>query len=750
MPLRRWTRDARLTFAMRNPLGGFSRVPAAPALTLRDLWPGNPMVGERLVRNQSVFEGTVRPLHHLQWDSPGWPDAYRRWLQGFTWLRDLRELGAESARIKARSMVATWISQPAPDRPVADPSITGTRLAAWLSYYEFFAAAADDDFRQNLMAALIMEARSIMALMPEAAQGWRALAALKGLLAVAVAIPDHQEFLSRYLRLIDQEIEQQFLADGSHITRCPEDQFQAVRELAEMLSILQTARLPLPTRLMEAADRAAPALRAMRHGDGGLMLFNGSRERDPQLIEQVLTRASRSRVVASSLPESGYMRLTSGRTMLFADAAGPAPAGYDRTAHAGMLSFEFSSGRQRIIVNCGASTQRAWAEALHVPAAHSVLEMGGAGPLRRDQNGTILRRPTVTRAHASQDGAHWLHMTHDGYTPQGGGVYSRQIYLGKDGQTLRGEDALQGTDTRNFCVRFHLHPEITVEEIAHGFLLYTQEESWLFQANVPACVEDSIYLGSGQPVPSLQIVLYPPDPPAEPEADPAAEAEEDAERDLYTEADAEAEAASHAMQDYGEGSPYPSEQPAEDNAPYSPDMPQPQDQHRTEGAEAGYDSSSAPGYHDPASGLPYPEEEAGHTAPSGPSAPHAHEEDAFEPLLRDAPPADSWPYQTAGSAQADMAARPSQPEQAAPTMAQALFAEHEPSAGQHPTHQTPPGQSAQGQVRSGEAGPAHAASGQAAAGRPASGAASKTTPEAGPPPKPAMRPVRWALTLMTE
>ena len=32
MPLRRWTRAPRLAYAMRTPLGGFARVPAAPEL----------------------------------------------------------------------------------------------------------------------------------------------------------------------------------------------------------------------------------------------------------------------------------------------------------------------------------------------------------------------------------------------------------------------------------------------------------------------------------------------------------------------------------------------------------------------------------------------------------------------------------------------------------------------------------------------------------------------------------------------
>lgn len=530
MPLRRWTRGPRLAYAMRNPLGGFARVPAAPAVVLRDLWPGNATVGEKLVRNRTEFEGVSRTIQSDVWDDPAWPAAYRRWLQSFCWLQDLRELGAESARIKARTLVSHWIRQPAAERAVTDPSITGARLCAWLGCYEFFAASADDTFRQNLMASLMMEARSIMALMPEAVYGWQALCALKGLLAVAVSIPDYPEFLTRYLRLIDEVITSQILPDGGHVTRNPEHLFLTVKELAEMLYILQVARLPLPTTLVDAANRTVPALRALRHGDGGLALFNGSRERDPQLVELVLNRASRSRVVAASLPESGFARLSSGRTLLIADAAAPAPTGFDHTAHAGMLSFEFSSGKQRLIVNCGASNQKGWAEALRYPAAHSALELGGMSPMTFEANGTISRPPQVSRTHATQDGAHWLDMTHNGYESQGGGVYHRQLYLGRDGRTLRGEEKLEGaTLARSPCVRFHLHPDIMVEPTQNGYLLHSEEESWLFQSDGQISVEESVYLGQGKRTATLQLVLTPPLPLQKDAPSPEHDKEEEAE-----------------------------------------------------------------------------------------------------------------------------------------------------------------------------------------------------------------------------
>ena len=98
----------------------------------------------------------------------------------------------------------------------------------------------------------------------------------------------------------------------------------------------------------------AGALRALRHGDGGLALFNGTKEGLPSLIELVLSQAGRGGRGPSSLPDGGFQRLQAGRSVVIADCGAPPPPGADRHAHAGTLSMELSIGRDRMIVNCGA------------------------------------------------------------------------------------------------------------------------------------------------------------------------------------------------------------------------------------------------------------------------------------------------------------------------------------------------------------------------------------------------------------
>ncbi|MFT8644716.1 heparinase II/III family protein [Gluconacetobacter sp.] len=512
MVLRRWSQDARLSLARLPSLAGLGRVPAAPVHVVRDLWPGDPTSGAQLALGSLTHGGVTRRIGPGRWEDPSYPDSFRAYLHGFTWLRDLRAVGTDSARLQARALVNDWLAHPPTDPMVRDCAVTGARLASWLGHYDFFAASADDGFRHRLMQRLLAEGRTIAALLPPETHDWRALVAFKGLLAAAIAMPEHSGFLSRFMRYLDAELARQIMQDGCHIQRSPEIQFLALRELAEMRAMIQAAQLPLPDSLALALDRMSPVLRALRHGDGGLALFNGSHVGNVAMIEMVLAQSTRSRVVATTMPDGGFIRLQVGRSLLLVDAAAPPPAGFDGLAHAGTLSFEFSVARQRVIVNCGAGQTPEWRRALRESAAHSLLVLEGRSSSDIGPDGGIQRRPPhVTAEQMSQDGAHWLDLSHDGYHAPFGASWRRRLYLGEGGEDLRGEEIVEGERAQSFDLRFHLHPAVGAEWDAEGqiVMLDVGGRIWKFRADGGTlAVEESIYCGAGKPERTRQIVIH--------------------------------------------------------------------------------------------------------------------------------------------------------------------------------------------------------------------------------------------------
>jgi len=512
MDPRRWARDARRAMS-KMPAMRMGRVPDAPSLPVRDPWPGNPARGARLLKDELELAGAVRRLAPGGWGDTAGHELMRAHAHGFTWLRDLRALGTDAARARARALVADWIAAPHLERLAHRPDVAGARIAAWLGHYDFFAASADDGFRSRMMARLVADARMLAASLPTEELDARALTALKGLIAAAVALPDHAAFLTRTLRFLPQEIARQVLPDGCHAERSPAAQLAALQDLTEIRSLMQAAQVQPPAALASAIERMAPALRALRHGDGGLALFNGAKEEQAALIDLVLIQAGRGGRAPAGLTEGGFHRLQAGRSVLVVDCGAPPPPGLDRLAHAGTLSLELSVGKDRLVVNCGAAPAAgpAWRDATRASAAHSTLVIAdtSSSELRAAGLGRHPGQVDVQRQEAN--GAHWLEASHDGYKAAFGAVHRRRLYMAESGEDVRGEDAVEGPTPQAYAVRFHLHPSVAavMQGEAEGVMLRLPGgTAWRFKAEgAQVSLEESVYLGGLEPQRSQQIVL---------------------------------------------------------------------------------------------------------------------------------------------------------------------------------------------------------------------------------------------------
>ncbi len=507
-----WLREARRQLA-RLPSLRMRPPPDAPALPVRDPWPGEPARGAALLRGELSVLGSTASLRPEGFCATGVTAALRRHAHGFAWLRDLRALGTDAARTRARALVQAWFAAGQSDPLASAADVAGCRVAAWLGHYDFFAASADDSFRQRLMARLVGDARALAALLPPEEQDARALTALKGLIAAAVAMPEHAAFLSRALRVLIQEIGRQILADGSHCERSPAMLVSALQDLIEIRILLQAAAVATPPPLASAIERMTQALRTLRHGDGGLALFNGSKELDPVLIDLVQNQAGRIGRGPAPGTAGGFERMQAGRTVLVVDCAVPAAAKLDRTAHAGTLAFELSIGRDRVITNVGASPAAGpeWQQATRATAAHSTLVLADTSSSEVRESGLGRRPEKVEVQRQEANGAHWLEASHDGWKRPFGALHRRRLYLAESGEDVRGEDSIEAATPQPYTVRFHLHPAVdaSLQQDGEAVLLRLSGGSfWRLRADgAKMTIEESIYLGGAEPRRAEQVVL---------------------------------------------------------------------------------------------------------------------------------------------------------------------------------------------------------------------------------------------------
>jgi uncharacterized heparinase superfamily protein len=502
-------------------------VPEAPAYAFRDLWPGEASRGARLLRGEFETLGTAFPLRPVEeggegWDPSAGPAAWRAAAHGFAWLRDLRALGTDAARLRARALTVDWLARGAAEPMANAPEVAGARLSAWLGHWDFVAATAEDALRKTMMARLAHDARGVAAALPAESAHRGALVALKGAMAAAVALKE-EAWLSRCLRFLPQEMERQFHPDGGHVERSPGQQLAALQDMIEIRNLLHGAGVEAPPHLTVALDRAAPALRLFRHGDGGLALFNGTRDEGSALLDLALTQGQARGRAPVVLGETGFHRLQAGRTLVIVDCGTPPtgrgglsaaglPRGADRLAHAGTLAFEMSVGRDRLIVNCGAApaAEEAWRDALRATAAHSTLVLADTNSAELREEG-LGRRPEQVEADRQEaNGAQWLECSHDGWRRVFAAVHRRRLYLAESGDDLRGEDVVEAENPPGFVLRFHLHPTVvaSLQQDEQAVLLRLPSGAgWRLRAKgARVALEESVYLAA-EPRRTLQVVL---------------------------------------------------------------------------------------------------------------------------------------------------------------------------------------------------------------------------------------------------
>ncbi|MEC9022398.1 MAG: heparinase II/III family protein [Pseudomonadota bacterium] len=480
-----------------------------------DLWPGDAGRGATIIDGDFELAGKIIFETNNPWCAVGSSARWKSRVSDFEWLNDLQALGTDNARERARYLIREWIRTDGRWNQISwRPNALGTRIANWIKHSDFILSGSEASFKSAFINSLQRQARHLNRVSKNTLPGAERVSALKGLILADLAI--HQSKNQRKLqRKLVTEIKKQLLEDGCSHERNPSQQLNLLKDLIDIRAAYRSKNDLPPPELKSAIESMAPMLRFFRHGDGMLALFNGGTEGEDWLIDVVLERAEAPAKPTFSATSAGFERLVASRALVLMDTGKSPPPGPDLIAHAGALSFEFSIGKERLIVNCGAhlGDSRDWRLAQRTTAAHStvsveninsaeVLESGGFG--NRPQQGSYQRQ--------ERDGQIWILAEHDGYKPTFGIIHRRRLHLDGTGSSLRGEDTLLGKGGRKFASRFHLHPSVRASLIKDGqavLLRLPSGEGWRFQAKGGVInLQDSVYLGAGDRIKrTLQIVV---------------------------------------------------------------------------------------------------------------------------------------------------------------------------------------------------------------------------------------------------
>lgn len=478
----------------------------ADATLAHDIYAG------RFVFGGVAVDASGVPVFALEPPSEDWA----RELHGFGWLRHLRASELRVSRSNARALVRDWIRQGSRNHPVAwEPAVMARRVLSWLSQSPLVLEGCDHAFYRRFIRSLTAQIRALRRIAQDGPPGMPRLTMMIAVAAAAVALPDQDRFLRQAGRRLELELQAQVLPDGGHASRSPGAILEILADLLPLRQAYAARSLQPPPGMIQAIDRMMPMVRFFRHGDGAFARFNGTSDTPVDLIATVLAYDDARGTPMLSAPHTGYERLAGGRGIVIIDTGKPPPIAISGEAHAGMLSFELSSGPHRIIVNCGSCSVEG--SRLHrlsrTTAAHSTLSINDASSCRFLMGSAMARRfgevivdgPDEVKAERAvdEDGAHFVIASHNGFAERFGLIHERRIKLSPSGQRLDGIDRLlptrggRGRGAKiEFTIRFHLHPNVVARRLSdpgHVQLSLPDGETWQFAADQEVTLEESIF-----------------------------------------------------------------------------------------------------------------------------------------------------------------------------------------------------------------------------------------------------------------
>ncbi len=499
-------------FGIARRLWPFGRSAATRLLFApHDLRTADPTTAADIYAGYYAFAGrTLRTHGESPFDSAPPSEAWAEALFGFGWLRHMHTANTALARANARALVEDFIARKRERGEIARrPAVAARRLISLLSHSPLLLEGADHVFYDRFLRHVWRLADRLHLELAGAVEGGARLNCLIAVSFAAICLDGQDGRRRRLDHLLSDELDHQILPDGGHLSRNPRVLIELLLDLLPLRETFMARGIEPPRGMLMAIERMMPHLRLFRHGDGALALFNGMGTTPPDLMATLAAYDDARARPIEQAGYSGYSRLTGERALVVVDA-GAAPRGaHSVEAHAGCLSFEFSSGAHRIVVNCGTSRYGSaeLRQAARSTAAHSTLTLADRssaafgrvlGEMR------VVAGPSDVRV-ARQDteaGPEWVG-SHDGYRRSLGAVHTRRLLLAGDGSSLSGEDEVSLSSAPSSLpavARFHLHPTIKASLVRDGegvMLALPNGEIWSFDAaEFPLAIEESIFLAA--------------------------------------------------------------------------------------------------------------------------------------------------------------------------------------------------------------------------------------------------------------
>lgn len=513
----------RLYYLLRKPKACTSTVPEKRGVLVD--WAA-PAFAAHATDDGEVFTFLAKTAQlNGDWNSAELP---KLWLYNLHYQDDLNSIGADERLALCKQLVDDWISANPPLGGNGwEPYCISIRAVNWVKW---LSRLSRRDVKPEWVESLASQVDALAQRLEYHILANHLFSNAKALVFAGAFFGGKKGnyWLRTGLKLLDQEVYEQFLEDGAHFELSPMYHATLVWDLADLICLQQITKLPeLQHRAPEWTRRFVQGiewLQWMVHPDKHLSFFNDTTLGIAPTLNDLLDYAEVlglkvpsvkgvNQLQSKLLQDSGYAVIDwPANHRLIADVGRVGPDYQPGHAHADTLSCEFSLFGQRVLVNSGICQygEDDERQRQRSTAAHNTVEVDGENSSEVWAGFRVARRARPLGVGIADDvGRIVLDASHDGYRRLSGKVTHHRRWVAEP-SVLTITDKLYG-HYRGAIAYWHLHPEIELvrlhEACFHLILHHGQAARLSFTGAQVDVIEGTWHPGFGRSVKNLKLVL---------------------------------------------------------------------------------------------------------------------------------------------------------------------------------------------------------------------------------------------------
>ena len=496
---------------------------------------GNTLVADKICQGEFfIFGNTLQLEDKVIWDHSLKNIENCEDLHGFTWLDDLAARGDNAAIEIAQKWIFSWIEKYGSGSGAGwTPNLTGKRLIRLIHHEEIILHELSEKKISIYFRFIYKQANFLSKRFYKTHEINMNFEAIVGLIYCGLYVEGFDSFITVATEYLSRECRDKIDEDGGILSRNPEELLEIFTYLVWVAHGLHDANWTPSQAHIDAINRIAPTLRHLRHTNGDLCRFNGSLGKYSGELDRYLFLSGNKKKTTKIL-KMGYARLEGGRTSIIQDAGRLPNLFQSNLAHASVLGFELTHGRQPLIVNCGSGANFGldWRKAGRATQSHSTFCIKGQSSAKLTRSLSynskltdfLSQGPTeVVTSKSKVTGGTELTVSHDAYASRFSVNLERKLELSDNGEILIGNDQIDLLSSRDrskeisshdleYEIRFQFHPEVTVQILDNDVVKINSKYAgaWILEAlNLTPSIQPSYYFseGNSSPIPTKQVVF---------------------------------------------------------------------------------------------------------------------------------------------------------------------------------------------------------------------------------------------------